>query len=95
MLSLLLEHAEVFGNYYGTHQNVLAEAARQQKDVVLDIDVEGTRQVKSRLADAVAVLLLEEMCNAVVLGLLCLPLPYLLQLPGSVRVTLTPFLRLS
>lgn len=56
--SEFLEHAEVFGNYYGTHQNVLAEAARQQKDVVLDIDVEGTRQVKSRLADAVAVLLL-------------------------------------
>src|SRR3989338_2289412 len=56
--SEFLEHAEVFGNYYGTHQSVLAEAARQQKDVVLDIDVEGTRQVKSRLADAVAVLLL-------------------------------------
>ena len=53
-----LEHAEVFGNYYGTHQRVLAEAAREEKDMVLDIDVEGTRQVKSRLADAVAVLLL-------------------------------------
>jgi len=53
----LLEHAEVFGNYYGTHRNALAEAKRQGKDVVLDIDVEGTRQVKSRLPDAVAVLL--------------------------------------
>jgi uncharacterized membrane protein YbhN (UPF0104 family) len=40
------------------------------------------------VAGAVAVLLLEEMCNAVVLGLLCLPLPYLLRLPASVRVTL-------
>src|SRR3972149_6068131 len=56
--SEFLEHAEGFGHYYGTHQSVRAEAARQQKDVVLDIDVEGPRQVKSRLADAVAVLLL-------------------------------------
>ncbi len=40
------------------------------------------------VAGAVAVLLLEEMCNTVVLGLLCLPLPYLLPLSGGVRVTL-------
>jgi uncharacterized membrane protein YbhN (UPF0104 family) len=40
------------------------------------------------VAGAVAVLLLEEMCNAVVLGLICLPLPYLLQLSGRVRATL-------
>lgn len=53
-----LEHADVFGHYYGTHRSVLAEAAEQKKDVVLDIDVEGARQVKSRLPDAVGILLL-------------------------------------
>jgi glycosyltransferase 2 family protein len=40
------------------------------------------------VAGAVGVLVLEEMCNTVVLGLLCLPLPFLLQLPGRVRATL-------
>jgi uncharacterized membrane protein YbhN (UPF0104 family) len=37
---------------------------------------------------AVGVQLLEEICNAVVLGLLCAPLPFLLPLPRSVRLTL-------
>lgn len=53
-----LEHAEVFGNYYGTHRHTLVDAERQGKDVVLDIDVEGARQVKSRMPKAVAILLL-------------------------------------
>ncbi len=37
---------------------------------------------------AVAGLVVEEIGNASVLGLLCLPLPYLLHLPGRVRATL-------
>ncbi|MFL5264579.1 MAG: lysylphosphatidylglycerol synthase transmembrane domain-containing protein [Anaeromyxobacteraceae bacterium] len=37
---------------------------------------------------AVAVLVVEEICNAAVLGLLCVPLPFLLPLPPEVRVTL-------
>jgi glycosyltransferase 2 family protein len=40
------------------------------------------------VAGAVAVQLLEEICNTVVLGLLCSPLPFLLELPRSVRATL-------
>src|SRR5215813_3989260 len=32
-----LEHACVFGNYYGTHRGVLAEARACGKDLVLDI----------------------------------------------------------
>jgi uncharacterized membrane protein YbhN (UPF0104 family) len=40
------------------------------------------------VAGAISVLLLEEMCNTVVLGSLCLPVPYLLPLPVHVRVTL-------
>lgn len=40
------------------------------------------------IAGAVAVLVVEEICNAAVLGLICLPLPYLLDLPGRVRVVL-------
>lgn len=40
------------------------------------------------VAGAVGVLVVEEICNAAILGLLCLPLPLLLHLPARVRVTL-------
>src|SRR5882724_2674264 len=39
-----LEHAEVFGNLYGTHRNTLEQASRKGLDLVLDIDVQGARQ---------------------------------------------------
>src|SRR6478672_3685282 len=41
-----LEHAEVFVNYYGTHQSERDLAARAGEDLVLDIDVQGARQLK-------------------------------------------------
>ena len=53
-----LEHAEVFGNYYGTSREVLAEARGEGKDVVLDIDVQGARQLRDRLPDAVSIFIL-------------------------------------
>src|SRR5450755_960248 len=53
-----LEHAEVFGNYYGTHCEVLARAREQGLDLVLDIDVQGARQLKDRVPEAVTVFIL-------------------------------------
>jgi guanylate kinase len=53
-----LEYAEVFGNYYGTAQSVLADAARRGNDVLLDIDVQGERQVKRKMPDAVSIFVL-------------------------------------
>ncbi|HWB84878.1 MAG TPA: guanylate kinase [Bryobacteraceae bacterium] len=53
-----LEWAEVFGNYYGTHRSVLDEARRQGKDLVLDIDVQGARQLKYKIPEAVTVFIL-------------------------------------
>lgn len=53
-----LEYAEVFGNYYGTHQDELAFAARDRQDLVLDIDVQGARQLKSRIPHAVTIFIL-------------------------------------
>ena len=53
-----LEWALVFGNYYGTAKKIIAEADRQGHDVLLDIDVQGARQVKERLPDAVSVFVL-------------------------------------
>jgi len=53
-----LEHAEVFGNYYGTHRGVLDQAKAQGKDLVLDIDVKGARQLKDKIRDAVTIFIL-------------------------------------
>ncbi len=53
-----LEHACVFGHYYGTAKRFLAEAFAQGKDLVLDIDVQGAAQVKARMPEAVSIFIL-------------------------------------
>src|SRR6202041_340352 len=40
-----LEHAEVFGHHYGTHVSELDRAAAEGVDLILDIDVQGARQL--------------------------------------------------
>lgn len=50
-----LEHAEVFGNYYGTHQRYAEQAEAQGCDLLLDIDVQGGMQVMARRPDAVSI----------------------------------------
>jgi len=53
-----LEHADVFGNFYGTHRSALEKAKEQGKDLVLDIDVQGAGQLKERIPDAVTIFIL-------------------------------------
>lgn len=53
-----LEYAEVFGNYYGTNRKVLEQAEQEGKDVVLDIDVQGARQLKDKIPNAVSIFVL-------------------------------------
>src|SRR5947207_7344841 len=53
-----LEHADVYGNYYGTHREALDGAQREGKDLVLDIDVQGAGQLKSKIPDAVSIFIL-------------------------------------
>lgn len=53
-----LEHAEVFGNYYGTNRKVLEQAQSEGKDLILDIDVQGARQLKQRIPEAVSIFVL-------------------------------------
>jgi guanylate kinase len=40
------EHAEVFGNYYGTSEQAIDEQLAQGIDVFLDIDWQGAQQVR-------------------------------------------------
>ena len=53
-----LEHAEVFGNYYGTNRGTFEQAAHEGKDLVLDIDVQGARQLKVAIPEAISVFVL-------------------------------------
>ncbi|HTS75657.1 MAG TPA: guanylate kinase [Bryobacteraceae bacterium] len=53
-----LEHAEVFGHCYGTHASELDRAAKEQVDLLLDIDVQGARQLKERIPGAVSIFVL-------------------------------------
>jgi guanylate kinase len=53
-----LEWAEVFGNYYGTHRGILEEARARGRDLVLDIDVQGARQLIQKIPEAVTVFIL-------------------------------------
>ena len=56
--SEFLEWAEVFGNYYGTHRSTLDNARAAGKDLLLDIDVQGERQLKQSIPDAVSIFVL-------------------------------------
>lgn len=53
-----LEHANVFGNYYGTARRFLRQAEQRGHDLLLDIDVQGAQQIKEKLPDAVSIFIL-------------------------------------
>ena len=53
-----LEHADVFGNYYGTARRFLREAEQEGKDLLLDIDVQGAAQIKRKIPGAVSIFIL-------------------------------------
>ncbi|HEX3586858.1 MAG TPA: guanylate kinase, partial [Candidatus Angelobacter sp.] len=53
-----LEYAQVFGKYYGTAKSVLRHAEELGHDLLLDIDVQGERQVKQKMPDAVSIFVL-------------------------------------
>ncbi|MBL8697370.1 MAG: guanylate kinase [Alphaproteobacteria bacterium] len=55
----LLEHAKVFGNYYGTPRAPVEDSLRSGRDVLFDIDWQGTQQIREAArADLVAVFIL-------------------------------------
>ena len=54
-----LEYAEVFGNYYGTPSAPVDEAFAMGRDVLFDIDWQGTQQLRQKArADVVSVFIL-------------------------------------
>jgi guanylate kinase len=55
---VFLEHASVFGNYYGTSEDEVRRELAQGLDVILEIDWQGAQQVRSRVDDAVYIFIL-------------------------------------
>ncbi|MBO2533967.1 guanylate kinase [Planifilum fulgidum] len=54
----LLEWAEYVGNYYGTPRRLVEERLSEGKDVLLEIEVQGARQVKKRFPQGVFIFLI-------------------------------------
>jgi len=53
-----LEHAQVFDNYYGTGVRAVQEALANGEQLLLEIDWQGARQVRSRLPEAHSIFIL-------------------------------------
>lgn len=53
-----LEHAQVFGNYYGTSKTAVNDLLSAGTDVILEIDWQGALQVKKQFAQAVMIFIL-------------------------------------
>ncbi len=54
----LLEYAEVFGGLYGTPKDKVDEALQAGKTVILEIDVQGAKRVKTIYQDATMIFIL-------------------------------------
>jgi guanylate kinase len=53
-----LEHAQVFGNYYGTSQRAVEKQLADGQDVILEIDWQGAQQVRKLMPQAVSIFIL-------------------------------------
>jgi len=53
-----LEHARVFDNYYGTSERAVRDQLAAGRDVVLEIDWQGARQVRRRFPAAISLFIL-------------------------------------
>ena len=54
----LLEWAEVHGNFYGTPRDQIDQAIHQGRDVLLEIDWQGARQVKRLFTQTIGIFIL-------------------------------------
>ncbi|WP_410497475.1 guanylate kinase [Chitinibacter sp. S2-10] len=54
----LLEHAEVYGNYYGTSQVWINDVINNGRDILLEIDWQGAQQVRRLFPDAIGLFVL-------------------------------------
>ena len=53
-----IEHATVFGNYYGTQKQSLSSNLKKGKNVILEIDWQGALQVKEKMPSCIMIFLI-------------------------------------
>jgi guanylate kinase len=53
-----IEHAKVFGEYYGTPGRFIRQALQTGRDILLNIDVQGARQIQSKCQQAILIFIL-------------------------------------
>jgi len=53
-----IEHAEVFENFYGTSKKLINDNLNNNIDVILEIDWQGSHQVKQNLPSAISIFIL-------------------------------------
>lgn len=53
-----LEHAKVFNHFYGTSRKWVEDTLKQGKDVVLEIDWQGARQIQNLFKDSISIFIL-------------------------------------
>jgi guanylate kinase len=59
-----LEHAEVYGNFYGTSKGSIARDLGAGRDILLEIDWQGAAQVKRHFPESASVFILPPSFNA-------------------------------
>jgi guanylate kinase len=55
---IFLEHAEVFGNSYGTSRDWVTATLKQGIDVILEIDWQGAQQIRGKMPDVISIFIL-------------------------------------
>ena len=58
-----IEHAEVFGNMYGTSRANIKEKLENNVDIILEIDWQGARQVRQNMPDSISIFILPPSIN--------------------------------
>ena len=59
-----LEHAEVYGNFYGTSKGSISHDLNMGHDILLEIDWQGAAQVKAHFRDSASIFILPPSFNA-------------------------------
>ena len=59
-----LEHAEVYGNFYGTSKGSISRDLNAGHDILLEIDWQGAAQVKHHFPDSTSIFILPPSFNA-------------------------------
>lgn len=59
-----LEWAEVHGHFYGTSREMLNQAEQDNRDLILDIDVQGAALVRQKMPEAISIFILSPSYSA-------------------------------